>query len=121
MPSNSKNRRSIYERAEAIFDFIDAQDGAFPKSKLKKIGLNPNAAEKWLDLIQFIQRKPKIRVLKTNHNTIIEKIEQNFNTIMMKRILDENLSYEERLQSVQDYFKVLYARERMGLGRIRKE
>jgi hypothetical protein len=47
MSSDSKTqRRTLSERVEAIFEFIDKQKGIFPKSRLKEIGLNPLAAEK---------------------------------------------------------------------------
>lgn len=121
MSPNSKNRRSIFERVKAIFRFINAQEEAFAKSRFKEVGFNPMAAEKWLNLIQFIQSQPKIRVVKTKHNTIIEKIELNYHTMMMKRIMDENLSYEERWQSVGDYFRALYTQERAGIGRIGRD
>jgi hypothetical protein len=39
-------RRTIQERVEAIFEFIDRQKDVFPKSRLKEIGLNPETAEK---------------------------------------------------------------------------
>jgi hypothetical protein len=120
MVSISKNRRSIKERVEAIFDFISAQGEAFAKSNFKKIGLNPAAAEKWLNIIVYIQNQPKIRVLKTGHNTIIEKIEGKYHTVLMKRITNEKLSFEERLKSLTDYLGALYAREQIGIERLKK-
>ena len=75
MSNSNKQRRTIFERVEAIFDFIETQNPVFPKSRLKEIGLNPKAAEKWLKLIDFIQKKPKIRLIKSEHNTLIEKVE----------------------------------------------
>ena len=54
MSSVSKNqRRTLLERVEAIFKFIDSQKNVFPKSRLKEIGINPKAAEKWLILIDY--------------------------------------------------------------------
>ena len=121
MTSDLKKRRSNLQRIEAIFEFINRQDEAFAKSMFKEIGLNPIAAENWLNLIQFIQNQPKIRITKIRHITYIEKIEQKYHTMMMKRTMDESLSYEERWQSVGDYFGALYARERLGTGRIKKK
>ncbi len=113
MTNDKPKRRTIQERVEAIFKFIEAQPGAFPKSRLKAIGINPQAAEKWLDLIEYIQDQPKIRLIKTEHNTIIEKIEGKYQALMRKMILDESLSFEQRLQHVTDYLKSLYSRERL--------
>lgn len=112
MPSESKQRRTLIERVEAIFQFIDTQKNIFPKSRLKEIGLNPRAAEKWLKLIDFIQNQPKIRLIQTEHNTLIEKVEGKYQVLMRKMILDENIPFEQRLQSVTDYLRSLYARER---------
>jgi len=114
MSNNTKQRRTLRERAEAIFKFIKTQKNAFPKSRLKEIGLNPKAAEKWLDLIDYIQKQPKIRLLKSEHNTLIEKVEGDYQALMRKKSLDDSLPFEQRLQSVTDYMKSLYARERIS-------
>ncbi len=106
-------RRTIEERVEAIFEFIDAQNDVFPKSRLKEIGINPKAAEKWLKLIDFIQKQPKIRLIQTEHNTLIEKVEGKYQALMRRMVLDESLTFEQRLQHVTDYLKSLYTRERV--------
>ena len=116
--SHSSRRRNITERVKAIFTFINAQIEPFPKSRFKDIGLNPQAAEKWLSLIEYIQKKPKIRVVRTSHNTIIEKVEGNYLSVIRARITDESLSFEERQKSMDDYLKALYAREKLEIERL---
>ena len=113
MTNNSKQRRTLIERVEAIFNFIDTQKDVFPKSRLKKIGLNPRAAEKWLKLIDFIQSQPKIRLIQTEHNTLIEKVEGKYQALMRKMVLNDSLPFEQRLQSITDYLKSIYTRERL--------
>lgn len=112
MSSNSKQRRTLLERVEAIFEFIDAQNDVFPKSRLKDIGLNPRAAEKWLKLIDYIQKQPKIRLIQSDHNTLIEKVEGKYQALMRKMIIDDTIPFEQRLQQITDYLKSLYIRER---------
>ena len=113
MTTALNQRRTIQERVEAIFKFIDSQEQVFPKSRLKEIGLNPRTAEKWLKLIDYIQNQPKIRLIQTEHNTLIEKIEGKYQALMRKMILDDTIPFEQRLQSITDYLKSLYARERV--------
>jgi len=114
MSSDSKKqRRTLLERVEAIFKFIDSQKNIFPKSRLKEIGLNPLAAEKWLKLIDYIQTQPKIRLIQTEHNTLVEKVEGKYQALMRRMVLDDTLSFEQRLQHVTDYLKSLYSRERV--------
>jgi len=113
MSNNNKQRRTLFERVEAIFEFMETQKNVFPKSRLKEIGLNPKAAEKWLDLIDYIQKQPKIRLIKSDHNTLIEKVEGKYQALMRKMVLDDTLSFEQRLQHVTDYLKSLYSRERV--------
>ena len=114
MSSVSKNqRRTLLERVEAIFKFIDSQKNVFPKSRLKEIGINPKAAEKWLILIDYIQTQPKIRLIQTEHNTLVEKVEGKYQALMRRMVLDDTLSFEQRLQHVTDYLKSLYSRERV--------
>ena len=113
MTNEKPKRRTIQERVEAIFRFINSQNDAFPKSRLKEIGLNPQSAEKWLKLIDYIQSQPKIRVIQTEHNSIIEKVEGKYQALMRKRILDETLPFEHRLQSLTDYLKSQLTREQL--------
>jgi len=106
-------RRTLKERVEAIFEFIEKQKDVFPKSRLKEIGLNPSTAEKWLKLIDFIQNQPKIRLIQTEHNTLIEKVEGKYQALMRKMVVDETIPFEQRLQHITDYLKSLYTRERL--------
>lgn len=112
MTTASNQRRTLQERVEAIFKFIDSQEQVFPKSRLKEIGLNPRTAEKWLKLIDYIQNQPKIRLIQTEHNTLIEKVEGKYQALMRRLIIDETIPFEQRLQSITDYLKSLYTRER---------
>ena len=121
MTDHSKQRRSIQERVEAIFKFIKAQEGVFPKSRLKEIGLNPKAAEKWLSLIEFIQEQPRIRLVQSEHNTLIEKVEGGYEALMRKRIIDESIPIEKRTQSLIDYLSAIGIRERIGVDRVQKK
>jgi len=113
MTAALNQRRTIQERVEAIFKFIDSQEQVFPKSRLKEIGLNPRTAEKWLKLIDYIQNQPKIRLIQTEHNTLIEKVEGKYQALMRRLIIDETIPFEQRLQSITDYLKSLYTRERL--------
>ena len=109
----SKNRRTLLERAKAIFNFIDYLDEPFAKSQLQDIGLNPATADKWLDLIVYIQRQPRIRLIKTRRTTIIEKHEQKYHTMSREIFMDTTKSYEERFNALRDYFNALVTSERL--------
>ena len=113
MGNEKPQRRTMQERVEAIFEFIDAKPGIFPKSQLSEIGLNPKAAEKWLMLIEYIQSQPKIRVTRSEHTTLVEKVEGKYQALMRKMIIDDTLSFEQREKLSSDYLKSLYARERV--------
>ncbi|NHI94891.1 MAG: hypothetical protein EAX96_20550 [Candidatus Lokiarchaeota archaeon] len=105
-------RRTLKERVVAIFNFIEMQNEPFPKSRLKEIGINPRTAEEWLSLITYIQEQPKIRLIQTEHNTIIEKVEGKYQALMRKRFTDESIPFEERIKDITDYLRSLYQRER---------
>ncbi len=107
MKKEPTQRRTLQELVEAIFEFIDSQNDVFPKSRLKEIGLNPSTAEKWLKLINFIQNQPKIRLIQTEHNTLIEKVEGKYQALMRKMVVDETIPFEQRLQHITDYLKSL--------------
>ncbi|MHA1407650.1 MAG: hypothetical protein ACTSSG_09770 [Candidatus Heimdallarchaeaceae archaeon] len=103
----------MIERAKAIFNLIEHLDEPFPKSKLQDIGLNPATADKWLDLILYIQKQPHIRLIKTRRTTIIEKHEQRYHTMTKEIFMDPNRSYEERFNALQDYLRALVTSERL--------
>ena len=110
----AKTRRTLIERAQAIFKLVDYEDDPFPKSKLQKVGLNPAPAEKWLDLIVYIQKQSRIRLIKTKNNTIIEKQEQKYHTMSREIFMDPKKSYEERFHALNDYLRALVTSERLN-------
>lgn len=117
---SGKKRRTLMERAESIFNFINDQEKSFPKSDLQKIGFNPSTAENWVRLIEYIQSQPGIRVTQMGSSTYIEKIENKYLSMLRKRILNSNLSLKERSATMDHYITALIALERMGMGRIEK-
>lgn len=118
--SKKKRRRTLAERAESIFKFIDAQPEPFPKSEFQRIGLNPTTAENWVRLIEYIQSQPRIKVTKMGSSTFIEKLENKYLSMMRKRIIDSNLSFKERTDTMNDYINALLTLETIEDGRIKK-
>lgn len=115
-----KRSRTLKQRAEQIFRYIDRQPEPFPKSEFKAIGLNPKTAESWIQLIEYIQSQPRIRVTKMGSQTYIERLENKYLTMMRKRILDSNLSLKERTDAMNDYINALLTLEKIEDGRIKK-
>jgi hypothetical protein len=115
-----KRGRTLAERAESIFRFIEAQPEPFPKSELQRIGLNPDSAENWLRLIEYIQSQPRIRVVRMGSSTFVEKVENRYLSMLRKRILDSSLSLKERSATMDDYIAALITLERTESGRIKK-
>ncbi|NPD87758.1 MAG: hypothetical protein HGN29_03495 [Asgard group archaeon] len=111
--SQSKNRRTLIERAKAIFQKIEYEYEPFPKSRLQDIGFNPSTAEKWLELITYIQKMPRIRLIKTKNTTIIERTERGFHVMSRETFMDPNKSYEERFYALQDYLNALINLEKL--------
>ena len=109
----TKNRRTLIERAQDIFKLIEYEDGPIAKSQLQKVGLNPATAEKWLDLIIYIQKQPRIRLIKTKNTTIIETHEQKYHTMSREIFMDPNRSYKERFDALQDYLSALITSEKL--------
>lgn len=110
-------RRSMLERVEEIFNLIEKQDRAFPKSKLKEIGLNPASAENWLRLIEYIQNQPRIRLVSAEKNTLVEKVEGKYQAMVRRVVADESIPYEERDALLKNYLPSLYTREKLEIDR----
>ena len=98
-------QRTLLQRAEQIFDIINYEENSFPKSRLKNAKINPDTAGKWLDLIVFIQSQTRIRLIKTNRNTMVQKLEGKFSIMSRDAFLDESLPIETRLKCLNDYAK----------------
>lgn len=114
-------RRNMLERVEEIFNFIENQYEVFPKSRLKEIGINPSSAENWLTLIQYIQNQPRIRLISSKNNLLIEKVEGKYQAMIRKVIADETIPYEQRSLLISNYLPSLYTREKLQLDRQRNE
>jgi hypothetical protein len=115
-----RKSRTMTERVEAIFRFIDAQPGPFPKSDLQKIRINPSTAETWVRLIEYIQSQPRIRVTRMGSQTYIEKMENRYLSMLRKRLIDSRLSMKERSKTMEDYISALVTLELIEEGRIKK-
>jgi len=115
-----KRSRTLQQRAEQIFKYIDRQPEPFLKSEFQKIGLNPKTAESWIQLIEYIQSQPRIRVTKMGSHTYVERLENKYLTMMRKRILDSNLSLKERTDAMNDYINALLTLEKIDDMRIKK-
>jgi hypothetical protein len=124
-PKKSKRKgprksRTLTERAEAIFRFIERQPGPFAKSELQEIGLNPSTADTWVRLIEYIQSQPRIRVTRMGSSTFIEKVENRYLSMLRKRLIDSGLSMKERSRTMEDYISALVTLELIEEGRIKK-
>ena len=115
--SDKSTRRSMLERVKEIFSFIDQQDRAFPKSKLKQIGLNPTSAENWLKMIEYIQNQPRIRLISSDKNTLVEKIEGKYQAMIRRVVTNESIPFEERYILLSNYLPSLYTREKLEIDR----
>jgi hypothetical protein len=111
MEKKRKARRSLQERAKDIFEFINKQEKVFPKSRLKEIGLSAASAESWFKLIEYIQNQPKIRIVESENNVLIERVEGNYQALIRSKILDESIPFDQRIQLNADYLKSQYHRE----------
>ncbi|MFX0055545.1 MAG: hypothetical protein ACFFAD_11520 [Candidatus Hermodarchaeota archaeon] len=118
--SKKRRRRTLAERAESIFSFIEAQPEPFPKSEFQRIGLNPVTAESWVRLIEYIQSQPRIKVTKMGSSTYIERLENRYLSMLRKRILDSSLTLKERTQTMDDYINALLTLEKIEDGRIKQ-
>ena len=119
-PKKPRRSRTLAQRAQSIFRFIDAQPEPFPKSEFQRIGLNPTTAENWVSLIEYIQSQPRIKVTKMGAQTYVEKLENKYLSMLRKRVLDSSLSMKKRTQTMDDYIHALITLERIEDGRIKK-
>ena len=111
-------RRSLLERVNAIFRFIDvhihwADQTQISKSEFQKIGFSPRDMDQWIELITTIQSSPRITLVQKGKRKYIDQHDNKF-TLYMKRIfLNPSKDYEERKSALLLYFHALIALEKM--------
>lgn len=115
-----RRTRTLTQRAQSIFRFIEQQEEPFPKSELQRVGFNPAAAESWIRLIEFIQSQPRIKATKMGSSIYVEKLENKYLSMLRKRALDSSLSLKERTQTMDDYINALLTLEKIEMGRIKQ-
>jgi hypothetical protein len=74
----TRRGRTLLERCKDIFDFLRKQ-GAISKSgnaliyrsRFVEIGMDGSGTEQWLEIILYVQRQPKLRVVQSGLHSLI--------------------------------------------------
>ncbi|MHA2141603.1 MAG: hypothetical protein ACXADD_08895 [Candidatus Thorarchaeota archaeon] len=56
-------------------------------------------------------QRAQIRLVKTESNTIVVKVEGRYHAMSRRAFQDSDLTYEQRLRSIDSYLRALVARE----------
>ena len=115
----SFKRRSLLERAKAIFRFIDARmdlanQSPIPKSEFQQIGFSPSDMDQWIDLIQIIQSSPRLHLMKKGNRKYISQRDNGFSLYMKRIFLDPSRKYDERKNALLLYFNAIIALEKLN-------
>lgn len=111
-----RKTRTLKERVEEIFDYIEKHNQPFPKTKLKELGLGSKSVDNWLDLILFIQQQPQIQLVKVGNYTLVQKLfTDKYLKMCWKNFLDKKKPYEKRLKYLEDFGRVYFLREKAEL------
>lgn len=108
--------RTLKQRAEAIFKIITEESRSFPKSRLKRARLSPQAIDNWLELIIYIQDQARIVIKEADQKTRVEKIEGKFSIMSRDTFLDDTQPLETRLLSLNDYAKSIIVQQLLLKG-----
>ena len=65
-------RKNLLKRVKAIFEILENKEGIVYKSDFRSIGLDANSSAQWLNIIQFIQSKPKVEISKAGKFTAVK-------------------------------------------------
>ncbi|OLS25248.1 MAG: hypothetical protein HeimC2_19240 [Candidatus Heimdallarchaeota archaeon LC_2] len=110
-------KRSLLERATAIFSYIeqntDFNTKPIPKSEFQSVGISPRDMDRWIELIMLIQSMPQLIVKKMGKRTYVDSLDNKFTIHMKKTFLNQAKSYEERESALLLYFKALLTFERI--------
>ncbi|MCY3414308.1 MAG: hypothetical protein INQ03_21865 [Candidatus Heimdallarchaeota archaeon] len=111
-----KKTRTLLGRASAIFNYLDrfwVVDDPLPKSNFQEIGLSPREADRWLELIRYIQSQPLVGLTMKGKRTYVHLRENKFMQLMKKQFTDPDLEYNQRESALLLYFKSLLIHERL--------
>lgn len=65
-------KKTLLNRTRDIFNLLDQQNEPIYKSELRTLGLGAKSADRYIELIEFIQSQPKIKVTRIKNNVFIE-------------------------------------------------
>ena len=68
-------------------------------------------------MIEFIQNQPRIRLISSEKNILVEKIEGKYQAMIRRVITDESMPFEERELLLRNYLPSLYTREKLEIDR----
>ncbi len=69
-------RDTLKEKAEKFFSYLRENKAPIYKSELSSIGFDGNSADKWIELIQYIQSESKLKINRARRYVTIE-LEEN--------------------------------------------
>lgn len=55
-------RDTLREKAEKLFNFLEEKDEPVYRSDLRKIGFDAKSLDKWIELIEYVQNQPALKV-----------------------------------------------------------
>ncbi|MFX1505723.1 MAG: hypothetical protein ACFFDC_06365 [Promethearchaeota archaeon] len=127
---SSKNRkkrikRTLKQRAEEIFRFINKSSEPIAKSRFKDIGLSTISADSWLDLIIYIQNQNRLRLFKAGNYTFVDKqvfidriSSSKYLQLCWNNFLNPEEPYEKRLGYLNDFGNAYLFLERAKLDQV---
>ena len=127
---SSKNRkkrikRTLKQRAEEIFRFINNSSEPIAKSRFKDIGLSTTSADNWLDLIIYIQNQNRLRLFKAGNYTFVDKqvfidriSSSKYLQLCWNNFLNPEEPYEKRLGYLNDFGNAYLFLERAKLNQV---
>ena len=127
---SSKNRkkrikRTLKQRAEEIFRFINNSSEPIAKSRFKDIGLSTTSADNWLDLIIYIQNQNRLRLFKAGNYTFVDKqvfidriSSSKYLQLCWNNFLNPEEPYEKRLGYLNDFGNAYLFLERAKLDQV---
>ncbi|MCE7734671.1 MAG: hypothetical protein GPJ54_07335 [Candidatus Heimdallarchaeota archaeon] len=113
-----KKKRSLIERANAIFKYIeqnsDFNSSPIAKSEFQKVGISPRDMDRWIELILMIQSNPRLTLVKKGKRTYLDLKDNKFTMHMRKIFQNQQKNYEERESALLLYFKAMLTLERIA-------
>ncbi len=98
--------RTAFDIAKEIFEALYEESPLLKTELAKKVGLNTDSLSQWIDIIEFIQRQPKLLKKKIGKRIeVIDLEKEEVKEEITPEIVEAMIEFEKHLEKIKEMKK----------------